>query len=539
MMAVQRNKRGPAERPFAADESSRSLSQSGSVDAEGSSSTSTLEKRTKKSQLGKWQEKQPGPPADVADSKKSPGGWFSRARRGSGIGDASDKDETDGAEDDGDHHGAVEDVESEMSSRNFQRTNNVETIPDFETEYHEAIRDHDWDGLEVLLKDYDFELYKKPVPKAKKKQTKKLRVAKYLPELPSFRKEKQVPISPFLGLDALGRTPLHLCCVIPVPGKLLIRVLNSARDAAAVKDQTGSLPLHLAVQQERSVDVINRLVRGYFQGSWMGDGRGRTPLAWAVEVARKKQEAENVKCTGTYWGFPASPDDVSWQERQTIVWELAHFLVQNREARHKKLLLSEHELIVIALREAAPPEVISLLISTGKDAFKKEELAGKSMSLLISRQYSIDLLQKLLHVMPQGFAKLHKDISGRGVVASQYRIGCTSLSHKRDSFRVTMQKLANAKNNLQKDFTPPAQYQEWWEKLKFLINLWGTHVFDGSEDQKDYFHEDELLLHSALTNPDVPPSLVQLLALLFPDSPDLEHPKSNALPVRFSVEIVA
>jgi hypothetical protein len=195
--------------------------------------------------------------------------------------------------------------------------------------------------------------------------------------------------------------------------------------------------------------------------------------------------------------------------------------------------LSEHELIAIALREAAPPEVVSLLISIGKDAFKKEELAGKSISLLISRQYPIDLLQKLLHAMPQGFVKLHKDTTGRGVVAAHYRIGCMSFSHKRDSFRVTMHKLANAKNDLQKDFAPPAQYLEWWEKLKLLINLWGTHGIHDSEDQKDYFHEDELLLHNALTNPDVPPSLVQLLAILFPDSPDLEYPKSNALPVRF------
>lgn len=528
MMALKQNKRGSTEIPSAVDDGSSSSS--GDEDLEGSSSSNAFDGQTS-------QRQQPDPSPNTVYSKNSSVGWFSTMRGGPGKGKARDRDDSvdEGGND------ALGDVGSEVhsivqsgtSSRNTDYQRKVETVADFETAYHEAIRDRDWDELEALLKDYDFDLYKKPAPKPKKKQTKKLRVAKYLPELPSFRREREVPISPFLGLDALGRTPLHLCCVLPVPSKFLVRILHSARDAAAVKDQTGSLPLHLAVQQERSVDVIDKLVRGYFPGSWMGDGRGRTPLMWAVEVARKKREAENLKPTGTYWGFPASPDDVKWQERQIVVWELANFLVKNRAARHKKLLSMEHGVVVVALREAAPPNVVSLMISTGKDAFKKEELAKISLSLLISRQYSIDLLQKSLDAMPQGFAKQHKDGTGRGVVASHYRIGCTSLSHKRDSFRLTMQKVANAKDELEREFTPPAQYLEWWEKLKALINLWGTHERDRSDDKKDYFHEDELLLHNALINPDVPPSLIQLLAVLYPDSPDLEHPSLKALPVGF------
>lgn len=243
MMAEKPNKRRPAEALSAVDhQSSGSSSQSGDEDLEGSLSISMFERRSTIIQQAKQKQKQPEPPADSNVGEKSAGGWFSRVRGGSAKRDASDKDEPERAEDDG-KNGAVGDADSEShpmlhsvsSSRNLHRQNNVETIPDFETVYHEAIRDHDWDGLEVLLKDYDFELYKKPSQAPKKKQTKKLRVAKYLPELPSFRKEKQVPISPFLGLDALGRTPLHLCCVVPVPSKLVIRVLNSARDAAAVK----------------------------------------------------------------------------------------------------------------------------------------------------------------------------------------------------------------------------------------------------------------------------------------------------------------
>lgn len=463
------------------------------------------------------------------------GGWFSRMRSKR---QESDVDDSERGESGGERAEVQSNFQS-ITSRTIRDPRNIETIPDCETEYHEAIRDHGWDELDTLLKDYNYEVYRKIPPKPKKKQTKKLRVAKYLPELPKFSKEKIVSVSPLLGLDALGRTPLHLCCVEPVPTKLLLRVLNSARDAAAVKDSTESLPIHLAVQNGRSVDVLEKLVRGYFQGSWTPDGKGRTPLIWAVEVARKKQQEEAIKPTSTFWGFPSSPDDVAWQDRQTKLWEVVLFFVKNRESRKKKLLSTEHGQIVVALGQSAPPELISLMISAGKIAFKKEAIAGRALSLMISRQYPIGLLEKLLAELPQGFAKLHKDETGRGVVAAHYRVGCVSHqadpTHKRDSFRVTMQHLAHAQNDLHEEVVPSAQYMEWWEKLKLLINLWGTHSMD--EDEPGYFHEDELLLHNVLSNSDSPPSLIQLLAALYPDSPELEHPKSKSLPLHLACRV--
>jgi hypothetical protein len=484
----------------------------------------------------------------VTNSNKKGGGWFSRLR-GSSRQDTSDVQAS--GEGVPIHHDDLPDASSVMQSTkphsvtsSIKRTSDksfVETIENYETEYHEAIRDHDWDELESLLKDYNFETFKKLPSKPKKTRTKKLRVAKYLPEMPEWKKDKEIPISPLLGLDALGRTPLHLGCVEPVPSKLLIRLMNSARDAAAVKDSTGSLPIHLAIQHERGIDVIDKLVRGFFQGSWARDGQGRTPLVWAVEVARKKQKDNNLKPTGTYWGFPISPKDVQWQERQTKIWEVVHFLLANRAARRKKLLQSEFKLVTIALLQAAPPDLISLMITTGKSALKKDQIAGKALFLVISRQYSIELLQSLLDVITPGFAKLQKDPTGRGVVAAHYRVGCISCrddpEHKLESFRMIMQQLANARNKLDDDFVPPPQYSEWWEKLKLLVNLWGTQILPEGEGNQNYFHEDELLLHNALVNPDVPPSLIQLLASLHPDAPDLEHPKSHALPIHLACRV--
>ena len=279
-----------------------------------------------------------------------------------------------------------------------------------------------------------------------------------------YKKEKEepeIPVSPLLALDADGRTPLHLCCIEPAPTKILIRVMNSARDAAAVKDKNGSLPLHLAVQNRRTVSVIDKLVRGYYQGSWTGDGEDKTPLILSIEVAQKKQTEENLKPTKTYWGFPASPEDIEWQEKQQKLWEVASFFVKNRAARRKTLLTMEHTQILVALGQSAPPEVISNMFTTGKKALSSGDLAGKVLFLLINRQYPMHLFRSLLDVVSTDYTKDQQDSTGCGVVAAHFRVGC--IKHKgheneRDSFVTMMKKLADTKNNLHGDFLPTPQY---------------------------------------------------------------------------------
>ena len=416
---------------------------------------------------------------------------------------------------------------------------NCEVVPDNENEFHAAIQSRNWDELEMLLKDYDFKKFVKPKPKPKKKNTKVLRVAKYIPEIPEmpWRKENIVPISPLCGLDALGRAPLHLCCVNPVPTTLFLKLLFVARDVASVPDETGSLPIHLAVQQERSVEVLDKLVRGYYQGSWHSDGNGRTPLMWAVEVARRLQTEENKPPTSNFWGFPVIQKEAEWQQTQEKMWGTVRFLLENRSSRRKKLLPREYRQIIQALGLAAPPTVISLFLTTGVEAFKKENLAGPALSLCISRQYPLDLLEKLIDECPVGFPKLYTSADGRGLVAAHYKIGCAAhndLGHRRESFRMTMQHWANAKHHLLEEFEPPAPFLDWWGKLVFLINLWSTH---STEDSDVDFANEELLLHNALSNPDIPPSLIQLLAALYPTSTDIEHPKSHALPIHMASRI--
>mmetsp|Transcript_12568 Transcript_12568/g.29433 ORF Transcript_12568/g.29433 Transcript_12568/m.29433 type:complete len:1011 (-) Transcript_12568:97-3129(-) len=433
---------------------------------------------------------------------------------------------------------AMSTAQQSMGTRTTQANRHTRTIEDCETEYHESVREHDWDYLEGLLKEYDSELYKKRKKQPKKK--KNLKILKYVPKLDRFKKEKvelETPVSPLLALDHEGRTPLHLCCVEPTPAKVLIRLMNCERDAAAIKDKQGLLPLHLAIQHRRGLNVIERLVRVYYQGSWTGDDKNRTPLTMATEVVVEKQKEGKIEPTTTFWGFPTSPEDIKWQEDQRKIWSVAEFLVKNRYDRRKKLLTVEHNQIFVALNRCGPPELIANLLSTGRTHMIKTDVAGKVLFLLISRQYPLFLIQWYFTVISGPFIKEQQDALGYGVVAAQFRVGC--LVHKnqdssldRDSFVMTMKRNAQSRQN-REEIVPTPQYTEWWVKLKSFINLWTTHLaMEG--DSAIVSTDEQILLHNTLLNPDVPPLLIQLLANLYPESILNVHPKLRSLPIHLA-----
>ena len=68
--------------------------------------------------------------------------------------------------------------------------------------------------------------------------------------------------------------------------------------------------------------------------------------------------------------------DIEWQQAQEKIWQMVQCRLENREARRKKLLTSEYRQIVQVLGLAAPLNVISLMLTTGKEALKKEEKRG-------------------------------------------------------------------------------------------------------------------------------------------------------------------
>ena len=469
--------------------------------------------------------------AKTEDALK-PKSWFRRRKS------ISKKKADDEADNDRDRD-CESTTQKSVQTKTTQANNHTRVIEDCETEFHEVIRDHDWDCLEGLLKEYDPTLFQKKKKKSQPKQ--KLKILKHIPDmpnLPKLRKDKEgpeIPISPLLALDNKGRTPLHLCCIEPTPSKLLLRALNCERNAAAVTDKAGNLPLHLAIENRRATNVIERLVRGFYKGSWTVDGQSRTPLMIAIEVVIKKQEEEEINPTKTYWGFPVSPEDIKWQEDQQRIWEIPKWLIQNRIDRRKRLLTVEYTQVLVALNKCAPPKIITNVLKAGRKFLVKEEVAEKVLFLLISRQYPISLFKWFMQVVTTNFIKTQQDFTGCGVVAAHFRVGCIKhidsiTKRERDSFAITMKRLAYAKKS-GTDLILTPQYTEWWEKLRLFINLWATHLWDDNDEGN---YDDKSLLHNALMNKDSPPLLIQLLAKLYSESILLNHPKTAELPIHLA-----
>ena len=474
--------------------------------------------------------------------------WMARLMRKSSANESDEEKKDDGndtkskKEKDKDKEGDAQSTTQQSTlTKTTQATKNTRTISNCETDYHEAIRDHDWDDLEGLLKEYDPEIYKKPKKAVIKSAAgkKKLKFVKYLPDLSKYKKEKEeaeIPISPLMALDKDGRTPLHLACVEPTPRKLILSLMNCARDAAAVLDKDGNLPIHLAVRLRRPLSIIEKLIRGYYIGSWTVDRNNRTPLILAIEETLKKMQEEKIQPTKTYWGFPISADDLTWQEQQKQLWQGPNFLVENRAARRKRLLTIENKQILVALSQSAPPNVIRNFMLTGKKALIQEEVTGKVLFLLINRQYPIHLFQSLFQFISVDYAKEEKDSTGCGIVSSQFRIGCTKhkdqYGREKDSFAVIMQNLAHDEKNLVEDSISAPQIMEWWEKLRFLINLWSTHSKQEGLADHNIFLENQFIIYKVLMNSDTPPALIQLIANLYPQS--IKTKCADALPIHFA-----
>ena len=385
-----------------------------------------------------------------------------------------------------------------------------------------------------MLKNYDFKAFYQKPKKKKKRKKKVLRIAKYLPDPPKIPwfQEKEKPVSPLMGLDEMGRTPLHWACAEKCPKHLLFRLHNSQREAATIVDKNGNLPLHLALNFDRNAEVVNKLIKANVPGSWLPDSNGKTPLTLAFEIAKQKQVEENSPVCRTFWAFPSGPKAREWQQEQERIWKTVEFLLENRSIRHQKLIPSEYKLIIHALTNAAPPKVIEYMMGTAKTAFRNEVLVAAALSLCITRQYPLPILKNILDMAPNGFPKLQfRDSTGRGIVAAHYQVGCIvrrDENGKASSYSDVMRDIGNMKPEERENFVPPLQYQEWYEKLKVLINMWASHNVD-EEDAEEA--AEEWLLHNALANSDVPPSLVELLARMNPNAIDLKHPKSLALPI--------
>ena len=141
-------------------------------------------------------------------------------------------------------------------------------------------------------------------------------------------------------------------------------------------------------------------------------------------------------------------------------------------------------------------------------------LAIEALKIFMKRQYPIKNLQLLLYHFP--IQHIESIDSARKLLTSYYHEGCKPREGRELSFRAEMEQCAleNVK------YRPTLACREWWDKIKCLLRLCGHQ----NEKEQRSNWDNKHLLHAALSNCDTPPSLVQLLMALSPDSIHLSHP---------------
>lgn len=385
---------------------------------------------------------------------------------------------------------------------------------DEESEWHYVIENRDWDALLDMLQNYDYHKYK---PKEPDKNSKRLRVigaAIWVKEKVKPSKPKEKLKSPLLALNALGQTPLHVAIKNGAPDKYVIRLVFCEKRAALIPDESGHLPLHLACIVERNTAVVDRCIRANFHHMQQEDKKGRTPLWYAVDRVQQK----GTQIDG-YWGIPRNSEDAKWQGWQEVIWAKVRFLLLSYSTRRKVMAESEREILLLALKHGAPPVVVEVTILAAQGMLHTDPtLASSALTLFMKAQYPIKNLQLLLHHFP--VERVESLEAARKILGDNYHRGNVTMPGREISFRAEMEKHA-----LEENYKRTLLCREWWDKIRCLLKVCGHG--NNKEHKKEFSNEH--LLHAALSNCDTPPSLVQLLMVMSPESIKLPHPFNKSL----------
>jgi hypothetical protein len=332
-----------------------------------------------------------------------------------------------------------------------------------------------------------------------------------------------------LALDAAGRTPLHSALICKMtPHDVLLKLLDCEPLAAQVATDKKRLPLHFAVIGGHHMQVVAGLVDAYPAALSAVDHKGQSPLAYAIELAKRSVDLRQAPTS--FWMPVKNGDDLlqKWQDRQTETWAVVYWLLL-ASATHPETKLDVGEkkpFLVDALLYAAPPSVVVLLISASVMLLSYENrataFAGSTLYSCIARHYPLSILQSLTSQCPKDVRTV-RDETGMGLISAQFISGVFQQSRVGEwkintaFFKRLQQSIERRKIDLDEN----EQFVDWWKKIEYLIAF--------CDDQK--VDNKKLLLHCALRNPDVPPSVVRLLLALYPGAIKERDPKSGAPPL--------
>lgn len=377
-----------------------------------------------------------------------------------------------------------------------------------------------------------------------------------------------------LTSNAAGRTPLQMALNTPeIPDSLLLAMLRAQPQAVSRADAKGRLPLHFAIVKERHMSTIQALVELHVDALYHKDKKGKTPVAYALEVAKRRTLLSEAP--KHFWAYVEShhSSEAEWQASQTKNWEVARWFLhttasqlpqqqihghyayepdQGQQQSPEDLLVQTNSenntqpYLIQAMLHAAPPSVVELLINASTsllnietlsvlDDFESDDdeeneenlkaisLGCSTFYLAIFRQYPLSILRQMGSLLLASHeVKSVRDETGLGLVSAHYVTKCFEKSKlleyaAAEDFMVTVEQCI-VEGELPRD---NLQFIEWWDKLKYLIFFCADKNPDATPD--------DVLLHAALENSDTPPTVVRLLLALYPGSarrPDAQaaHP---------------
>eukprot|EP00977_Amphora_coffeiformis_P010245 scaffold2383_cov161-Amphora_coffeaeformis.AAC.1 len=365
----------------------------------------------------------------------------------------------------------------------------------------------------------------------------------------------------FLQQDKDGRTVLHAALThSSTPSDVLLLLIQIERQAAAVPNAKGRFPLHTAVWYGHEMEVIAELVEAYPAAIGATDGRGQTPLAYAMATAIQKTNIEEAPSSFWMPFTPSEEDDEDeegrarasaqkhWQEDAVERWAVVHWLLL-ASATYPQTSLTvggQKPMLVEALVFAAPPAVVSLLIGASVVLLSYEKrasaFAGTTLYTCIARQYPSSILMSLALQCPADVRDV-ADETGMGLIAAQFVVGCFQRRNDATEEWALVEDIWVAIQETIMEGQLPDRAMDptlcdWWAKIEFLIlfcagNPQRAQAMSSSSKSKLRNY----LLHQAAINSDVPPTVLRLLLALYPQSAALPAPtdlgpnQKDALPL--------
>ena len=389
-----------------------------------------------------------------------------------------------------------------------------------------AIGRRDWEGVEQLIRGYDYMKY----TSSSSKPQKKLRVLKLLPSSIGAKglTEKEEFVSPLLTGDSKGRTPLHMGCKEHMPWRMLQSMFFLERSAVSVLDDDDRLPLHLAVIANHDTKILDKLIHGNPSSLLHPDAlTHRTPLGYAILRAEFKRDKTAPFMS---WRKALNKTESSWQSEHREHWTNVKFLLDTFVSR-RKLLSKSHDstLLLECTRSVAPPDVMDDMISVSARIIQKDQdMASQLIKLLVLHDYPVAIIRKVLKICSETIPQELLIQWMRKAMLEHYDKGTITVYHEEldwnTNFRHEM--IKTYKRNVHKgppSLTPACE--EWWDKLKFLLRYTADATPRSQEVGEIY------LLHAACMVPESPPHLIDFLVRISPASRFEKSPRSGALPI--------